>query len=144
METYWFNGNKLSALIIHYYFVNDCILWFFHPIKKSHCHSKLLSKLNPFPSPLCVCLFLKKKKKLSSKLGKNSFNRITYGIGVNWNTSGWLCQWNYSDIWYKVFFQFLPQKKKYFSKIFLFNKKTKKREYDLSFHKNKWILNMSE
>ena len=134
METYWFNGNKLSALIIHYYFVNDCILWFFHPIKTSHCHSKLSSKLNYFLSPLCV--FVSKIYiyiYISSKLGKNSFNRITYGVGVNWNISGWLCQWNYSDIWYKVFFQFLPQKKIYFSKIFIINKKAKKWEYSLSF-----------
>ena len=65
-----------------------------------------------------MCVFVsQKKKKLSSKLGKNSFNRITYGIGVNWNTSGWLCQWNYSDIWYKVFFQFLPKKKVFFQDI---------------------------
>ena len=41
------------------------------------------------------------------------------GIGVNWNISGWFCQWNYSNIWYIDSTTCL-------------------------FHTNKWILNMSE
>ena len=81
-----------------------------------------------------MCLFLKKKNiYISSKLSKNSFNKITYGVGVNWNISGWLCQWNYSDIWYKVFFQFLPQKEKVFFQDISNQQKAKKQEYGLSF-----------